>query len=223
MKKLLALCLAVVMLVGIGLTVSAAPNGFVSSPSGKGAPTIVGAKNENENCPADLIITPYSERNELDAEDRKQIEDAYNSIVNTKDLGDLNSGLKGVAEGKGSKTENFAVSDLFKLGYSDCGDHGNHGLFDITLKPETLKNFVALLRYNNGKWEIVDGATVEGEHLRFKSAAVSSYAILVDTGADSTSPKTGVKDNMIVYYALVMAMSGALAVVFWKKSSKIAE
>jgi len=66
MKKLAILCLSVVMLLSLGLTVFAAPGGFVSSPSGNPAPELIDSVNKTEGCTAQLKITPYSERNTLD-------------------------------------------------------------------------------------------------------------------------------------------------------------
>ena len=86
MKKLLAICLTIVMLMSFSVIAFAAPDNFVSSPSGQSAPEIIDFSVESEDCYADLIITPYSERDDLPEEIREQFEKAYEQIVSATDL-----------------------------------------------------------------------------------------------------------------------------------------
>jgi hypothetical protein len=222
MKKVLAICISIILLVGIGFTVSAAPNGFVSSPSASKGPVLISSSTASTDCTAKPSVVPYSEREKLSAEDRKLLEDAYNGITNTNDLTSLNSDLANLAKDMKIDSKDLGVSDLFTLNFTDCDSHDGHGHFDITLKPETVKNFVALMRLVNGKWEVVKDAKVEGEHLKFTSDASYPYAIITNAGLVNGAPQTGDNSNVVLYIVL-MAVSAISLVVIWKKSKKNAE
>ena len=222
MKKIVALCISIIMLVGIGLSVSAAPNGFVSSPSSNKGPVLISSSNSTAGCSSKASLVPYSERNKLSDAERKALEDAYSGIVAAEDISELNADLEKLVKDAKINSKDLAVSDLFTVSFSECDSHDGHGHFDITLKPETLKNFVALLRLVNGKWELVKDAKVEGEHLLFTSDASYSYAIVTNAGSASNTPQTGDNSNVILYIVL-MAASAICLVVIWKKSKKNAE
>lgn len=218
MKKLAVILMTVIMVMGMSFAVSAENGGFVSSPSGNSAPTISESKPLDDDCSADLKITSYSDRNSLSAKERQAMENAYSSIKKNKNLSNLNSGISTIAKNKGLSTKNLAVSDLFNVGCSGCSDHANHKGFNIKLSAETLKNFVCLLRYRNNKWEIVEGASIEGGQILFQSDANYPFAVVVDTSAGG--PATGENSNMIIFYVAIMAISATLSVVLWRKSRK---
>lgn len=214
MKKVLIAVLVLCMVLSAGLMVSAETGAFMESPSRNQAPTLVESKNESEDCVAKLIITAYADRDELTDEVRAKIEDAYKVIVGTKDLSTLNTKVKEIAKKTGVEVKNLAVSDMFDISATDCGAHENHGHFDITLKSDTLKNFVCLLHYYNGEWRVVENAKVtqNGTHLEFTEDEFSPFAIVVDTNAQKTDvPETGDNRNIWVY-AVIMAVS-AIALI----------
>ena len=62
MKKILALLLAVVMAFAVSVTVFAGPGQFVQSPSNNNAPELIEGENENEDCTAKFVVTPYKDR-----------------------------------------------------------------------------------------------------------------------------------------------------------------
>ena len=64
MKKVLAICLAVVMAVGMSLSAFAAPGSFLESPSKNPAPRIERFVSL-AGCEARLVITPYINRSTL--------------------------------------------------------------------------------------------------------------------------------------------------------------
>jgi hypothetical protein len=103
---------------------------------------------------------------------------------------------------------------VFDLSYHKCDAHEDHGYFTIKLGAKALENFVALVHYNNGEWEVIENAKVlaDGETLEFKAKDFSPFAIVVDTSGGQTG------DNGMVYvYAIIMAVSAvALAVIFVK-------
>lgn len=223
MKKVLAICLMMVMVVSMSVTSFAAPNGFVSSPSGNTEPRVVSFKPRDGGCTGVLDIVPYSERDTLSDEHRKLIEKAYEEIVDTEDLTSLNTDLSEIAADKEIEGDDLAVSDLFDMVVTGCDDHDGHIGFDIVLKANTLDKFAALLQMNEGgKWELVKDAKVtgNGEQLEFSVDILSPLAIVVDVGNSATdAPQTG--DNAMVYvYAIVMAVSALVISVIAVKSRK---
>ena len=209
MRKIIAVCLMVVMLSSLMLSVFAAPGGFIQSISGNLAPELIEGENATEDCSAELVITAYIDRDELPEELRLQIEEAYRLILENEDLSVLNEKLKDYADELGVEVTDLAVSDLFDIHYINCDDHEGHGYFDITLKAETLENFVCLLHYYNGEWRIVDDAKVTNDtHLEFTATEFSPFAIVVNTG--EPNPDAPQTNDMFTVYIAVAAISGLM-------------
>ena len=223
MKKILAVCLTIVMALSMTMSVVAAPGNFVSSPSGNSAPIIVEVELESEECTLQVIITPYIDRGELTEEAKDAIEEAYKDISDAGDLSDLVEELGEIAGDKGATVDTLAVSDLFDLSYDDCDIHDEHGgEVIVTIKPETLKNFISLVFFNGTSWEYVEDAAVMGENmdqLKFTANGYGPYAIVVDAESMSDMPET--YDGMDwIPYIIVMIISAAAAIILWKKASK---
>lgn len=200
MKKIIMICLAIAMVASMGISVFATTGGFVSSPSGKPAPELVDGKNESEECVAKIVITAYSDRDKLSEDARKKIEEAYSDIIGTQDLSSLNGAIDDIAKKLGLNSSDLAVSDLFDISATNCDGHGDHGHFDITLKSDTLKNFICLLHYYDGEWHIVENAEVthNGEHLEFDEDQLSPFAIVVSTGKAPVEPADTENSPMVV-------------------------
>lgn len=224
MKKIVTVLLTMMMVLSLSISAFAEPGGFVSSPSRNQAPELIKAENESEDCEAKLIITAYSDRDELSEEARKNIETAYSEIVGTQDLSSLNDAIKNIAKKLGLNTTDLAVSDMFDISATDCNGHEDHGNFDITLKAETLDNFVCLLHYYNGEWRIVDNAKVtnNGEHLEFDEDEFSPFAIVVSTVEISDGVGTIMSGGSIIAIVVfALATSGAIvAAVVIKRKKK---
>ena len=223
MKKVLAICLMIVMVVSMSVTSCAAPGGFVSSPSGNPAPTVVDFDPSNDNCTGWLVITPYGDREDLSDVLRSLLEKAYKDVVNSDDLTKLNAELAKIAADKNIEGQNLAVSDLFDIHVTGCDFHDGHFGFDITLDADKLSSFVGLLHMNkNGEWELVADAKVvnNNEHLQFSVDSLSPFAIVVDTTIDGGDvPQTG--DNSMIYvYVILMAVSALSLVVIVLKNKK---
>ena len=223
MKKVLAICLMMVMVLSMSVNVFAASGGFVSSPSGNPAPTVVSFKPSDDDCTAQLVVTPYGDKHDLSDALRAMFEKAYNDIVNSDDLTKLNAELAKLAADKKIKGKDLAVSDLFDIHVTGCDYHDEHVDFDITLDADTLDRFEGLLHMNkDGVWELVTDAEVinNGEHLKFSADSFSPFAIVVDTSSGSPdAPQTG-DNSMIHIYAIVMAVSALAIVVITVKSRK---
>lgn len=222
MKKLLTICMVLVLALAMSTSLLAAGS-FVSSPSGNPAPELVEGTNTTEGCEAELIITAYADRANLSEEARQAIETVYAAIVGTEDLGSLHTGLADIAAAKGTTTDKLAVSDLFDISSTDCDGHEAHGHFDITLKAESLANFVCLLHFYDGAWHIVEGAEVtnNGEHLEFDEDEFSPFAIVVSTGTVNPPAKNNTGVIIAIVCAIVVA-GGAVAGYFFYKKKKAA-
>jgi hypothetical protein len=215
MKKFLAFCLALVLVMSMSVTVFAAYGGFVSSPPANSAPELDSFKPADDDCTANIVITPYGDKEELSEFLRQLFEKAYNDILTSDDLTKLNADLAELAKSLNISGTDLAVSELFDLHVTDCDTHEGHFEFEIVLKAESLKNFVGLLHMTtDGKWELIKDAKVlsDGQRLSFSVDSFSPFAIVVDTSGGQTG------DNGMVYvYAIIMAVSAvALAVIFVK-------
>lgn len=219
MKKVFAICLALVMVFALSVSVCAATDSFVNSPSKNKAPVIVEFENESDDCTAGLVIIPFGDRNNLSSTDKKEMEDAYNQIKNATDLTDMFSGLNDIVKDLNLLPSDLKVSDLFHIDVTDCVEHDEHGAFKIKLSADTLKGFAGLIQYVNGEWVLIDNAKVEGsEYLIFTADDLSTFAIVVDgTKAATTSPVTG--DPTLALVAAGFVVLAAAAVVFTKKKA----
>lgn len=209
MKKVLVLLVALVMLFSFSVT-SLAAGSFLKSPSGNEAPEIVDGKNESEDCTAELVVTPYSKRDDLDDEQRKNIEKAYDIISSTEDLTKLNDELKKLAEEKDIDGKDLAVSDLFNVDIVGCDNHDEHGDFTVKLSSDTLKNFVGLLGFDGTRWRLYKDIVVEGNTIKFLTDVPENFAIVVNTGAGNIS-QTG--DNSNIYLWTMIFAGSAFAIV----------
>lgn len=230
MKKIMTIGLAVMLVLCMSVSAFAEPGGFVSSPSGNAAPTVLGFTPNNEDCSADLKITPYSERDTLPAELKALLEKAYGDILNSEDLTKLCAALEKLAAEKGISGSDLAVSDLFMAYVTGCDKHDGHTGFDITLGADTLDKFVALLQLNaNGEWELIQNASVSenGEELSFTAERLSTpFAIVVNTADSSTgaddgsTPNTGDPDYGYLYIALMAGSALAITALVVKSKKR---
>lgn len=221
MKKVFAICLALVMVLTMGLNVMAAPNNFVESPSNNRVPVIVDKETTDGDCSnPTIIITPYGDRDKLTEEQKKNYEDAYNQIVNADSIEDMFSGITSVLP-PGSIATDLSISDLFNMSCDNCDNPDSHGRITIQLNPETLKGFVGLIQFINGEWVLVEDAVVNNGYLSFTAGELSTFAVVVDrTKAESTSPVTGAPLTSYIVYGAVFATAAlALVVVFAKKKA----
>lgn len=217
MKKILAICLMIALVASLSISVFAAPNGFVSSPSGGKRPPVLDRFDPvDEDCTANVIITPFSDKNNLKNDERENMEDAYEDIVNAGDLSNLNKDLADTAKDKNIDGKHLAVSDLFHLGSEGCNDHEDHSKFEIELDMDALDNFVGLIyRDSDGKWQWVPDAKVDGTKLQFTGMGYHPYAVVVD----SRGAKTGDTATVLICTA-VMAVSAIALVVILVKGKK---
>ncbi len=224
MKKVLIFCLVMVLAFSMSLTVVADDGGFVSSPTGKKAPVLDSFTNESEDCEADLIISSYTDRAQLPEETRKALEDAYADIKGTYDLSTLNIALAKYALELGVPVSHLAVSDLFDISCAHDDGHEEHGEFTLTLKSDSLQNFVCLLHYINGEWVIVENAEVDknGRGLTFTEDEFSPFAIVVYNGSRVVRTEVEVENevNRVLLTISVVTTAASVITTVWAISER---
>lgn len=228
MKKVLVLCLTVALIAT--MSVSAFANSiFVKSPSTNQAPVIEEVIKDSEDCTAEVVVTPFSDRDKLPEEKKEVLENLYEAIVNiTKPdeeivnevvvqvKNEVKEIIKQVSEDKKIKEEVIAVSDIFNVSHHGCVDHDHHDGFTVRLKAETLKNFISLLHFENGKWEVVKDVTInKNGTITFKGEMEGSYAVLVDSS--KLPSDTGDNSNIALWAMILSASALAIVLVALKK------
>ncbi len=222
MKRFATICLALLLAASLSVSAFAAGN-FVVSPSHNPAPLIIEVIPDSENCKAELVITPYSQRDTL-PDGGAELEEAYADIKTTDDVTDLNEDLAALAQEKEIPSADLAVSDLFDISMTGCDPEihvsENHGGFTVTLEADTLKDFVGIMyRDAEGNWVLVEDVTVEGDTLTFHLDSFGPYAIVVDTNPNREPPFSG-DDFFMLLWALLAAGSGAAMMFCWVQSRK---
>ena len=224
MKKVLVFCLVMVLAFSMSLTVVADAGGFVSSPTGKKAPVLDSYTNESDDCDASLIISSYTDRDQLSEAKRKAIEEAYAQIKATYDLSTLNIALAKYALELGVPVSHLSVSDLFDISCAHDEGHEEHGKFTVTLKSESLQNFVCLLHYVDGEWEIVENAEVEGNgrSMTFEEDEFSPFAIVVYNGGRVVYNEVEVESeiNRVLLTVSIVTTAAAVISTFWAVSER---
>ena len=220
MKKMVVVCMVLVMLAGMSISAFAAPGAFASSPSKQQAPELVDSNNSTEGCTAMVIVTAYADRDQLTAEQRQTLETAYANIVGVRDLSELNVQLNAMASEVGVAVADLAVSDLCDVSIVEDNAHDTHGSIRITLRAQTLKNFVCLLHYYEGEWRIVEDAilTNEGEYLVFSEADFSPFAVVVST--TDIEPQPAPKRCYCWIFLLILLIILILILWYLSKRSK---
>ena len=213
MKKILTIFM--LSLLVFNLTFAAHADDFVRSPSANRAPTIEFGGSEDHPCEEPLIITAYGDREQLPDDLKAMIEKVYEDIKNSKNLIGLCAALKTLTNELNIPTENLAVSELF-----DIRDvHGHvEAEFDIILESTSLENFVGLIHYNDGEYELIEDAVVkeiDGElHLCFTTDGLSPFIVVVDTGAKLP---TADDSTLVTVLAIIAIAEGAALVAIFVK------
>lgn len=214
MKKLITLALALIMAMTMTVAASAA---FVSSPSASDGPVIEDIVNEDGEEVSNVVLTPYKDREDLDAEAKKDMEEAYDDIKGAEDLTDKVEGLEEAAKDAKADQEDLAVKDLFNIGTDDGKELD--GKVTITLKPEELKNFVALIVKNGDDWTVVEDVEFDKKNgtITFDAEELGTYAIVVNT-AEKDSPATSDAFDFSILFMVGTVLFGAAAAFCFAKS-----
>ena len=208
MKKTLSLCLALAMILSIGVASFAISNNFTQSPSVTKPDVEIEWEND-EDADTKVEDVSYGERDELSDEEKEIFEDAYESIVDAEDLGDLVPDL----EDLDIPTEDLGVSDLI---YIDV-EGNDPGEITVTITPETIDNVVAVIQYIDGEWVVIDATITDDGKIIIITDKEGPIAIVVDTEAEAP----GTSDNTMTYVLIgIMAVSAVVIVVLLATSKK---
>ena len=239
MKRIAMAMVAVLLMVALVVTASAASNNFINSVAQVGKPVLQGNPEIAEGVY--LLLTSYSDRATL-PDDGAKMEEAYGIVNSASDLTALNAGLATAAANMGLQPSDLVVSDLFDL--SLIYERGGFVLDEellaqyttvtVSLKADLLDRFVGLLHYVNGKFEHVDNAHVENGNLVFTVDTLSPFAIIVHReganpggesgqlgGESGESPDTG--DTTPWGYAVVMGTAALLGCLLFVRRKQTAE
>ncbi len=235
MKKVLAICLMVIMVVSmsVGVSAVAAPNGFVGSPSGNLGPKVISYTLSPAGCGM-LVVTPYADLEKLPVDEQALLKRGYNAIVDAENIAQLNKDLAELAKKERIKAEDLAVSDLFDMRLVGCDKHRTHKMIDVVLEADTLENFVGLLHMKkNGEFELIKGAeiikgkdvvvnedivvdaeiTEDGKYLRFTVESLSPFAIVVNTGEPSPN-------YLWLFLLLLLLILVIILIIVYNKNKK---
>lgn len=195
MKKLLVFALVLAMVLAVPTAVLA--DAFVSSPSNVDAPTLGDVTASNKDWDGKIVVASFADT------DTAEMTAAYDSIKAAASVTALNSALPSDKE--------LAVSTLFDVSATKEG----MGTVTITLTSDKFENFVALLHFVDGKWEVVDNAKVDGTKLTFSVDSLSPFAVVVSTDDKELPPLGETLPVGIIAFAVLF---GAAGVCFLAKS-----
>ena len=214
MKKLVTLCLTLVLALSLSVSAFAANGAFISSPSANKAPEIV-------NTDPAIKVTPYADRNSLADMDTEEMEEAYRHIANVIENNAFSRALKELAKELGKAASELSVSDLFHVNVEDATPDEQGG-YTITIKLEDLENFIGLMQFNGTEWKNVEIISIDKENgtVTFRVTESGPIAVIVDNGSGSSTPPTG--DNAMMMYlgAALVASAGLVVAVANSKKKK---
>ena len=211
MKKLVMISLAIMVVLGMSISAIAATGGFIVSPSRNQAPELIEVKPSDDKCTVEVEVTAYADRDQLSADGRAAIEDAYTKIMGAANLGSLSSSIADVAANLNANVEDFAVSDLFNVSASGCESHNAHGKVSVTLGADTLANLACVIAYNNGEWSVIEGATVseDGKTVTFETDKFGPIAFVANTGSVSADVEEPLGEDNVATTVSISVATGA--------------
>lgn len=212
MKKLVALCLTLVLALSLSVSAFAANGAFISSPSANKAPELV-------NTDPAIKVTPYADRDDLADLDTEEMEEAYRQIANVIENNAFSQALKELAKELGKAASELSVSDLFHVNVEDATPDEQGG-YTITIKLEDLENFIGLMQFNGTEWKNVEIISIDKENgtVTFRVTESGPIAVIVDNGTGSSTPPTG--DNAMMYLGVCLVAAAGLVVVLVNSKKK---
>lgn len=143
-----------------------------------------------DDCSDELIVTPYIRKVDIKSEESKTlIEDSYAQILSVSDIADLCEDIAPIANSLGVETRDLVVRDLFDItayeyhvsDHHEISEHEEY--YNISLKVDSLENYVALMVYYDNEWHVVDDVEVLKDEnlLKFYTNELSPFALIVAT------------------------------------------
>ncbi len=140
-------------------------------------PELVSAMSDTAACVGEVKLCSYVERITLDDASEAKMVEAYKSIRNAKSILSLNADLKKLVNSLDISEKKLAVSSIFDISCYDCQKHDKHGGFTVTLKPDKANNFVGIMHYVDGKWQLLDVEKKNGE-ITFYVEELSPFVVI---------------------------------------------
>ena len=204
MKKILTLIFAIAIFAALSLNAFAATGS--SSPLAHTAPELISAVIDSDVCEAEFSVISYAERRSLPATKEAAFDTAYAEVVAAEDLTALGECVTDLAEYLNVDASALAVSDFFYAGYADCVFHVVHGIYTVTIAPDSVENYAGLLQYGAEGWTLLDSSVVDGT-IVFEIAEGSPLAIVVHDGTGAPD-----KDSNVGVIVAAVAVPSTLAI-----------
>ena len=241
MKKILLFLSVLLVIVGVTTPLLAEGDPFVPSIGVRADVIIEGGEyifdgkatsmkfEEEDHCWTEVIVTPYVYKDTIESENSRDLMAiAYEMILNTPRVVDLDpEEITNVAHSLGVEIDDLVIRDLFDITKyhrttSNIHDEGLHQKYiEITLKTQTLKDFVCLLHYKDGSWNVVDSARViiDENHLYLSVDELSPFAIVVATDYKYVAP---VHSCCIWHWLILLTtlITILITIVFMRKKKK---
>lgn len=210
MKKIVLFLMVLALMMSLSLTVSA---NFVPSITAKPAPEVSGATDESGK-EIQMIVVSYADVESLPEEAKQAMKEAYQQIIDAENIAELSKEIKKEIEAAAKEadvSENALIaSDFFDLSPADLGAANEDGLYNVSLAVPSLKNFVCLLHFVDGEWEVVSNAKVsaDGKNLEFSVDGFSPFVVITASPDAVTTPaRTPVP---VIVWVLIGVLVGAL-------------
>lgn len=201
MKRLIAVLCVAIMFLATSVSVAAAREDFVQSPSSSGAPSIVEGDTDSS-----IVITAYRDRlSELESSEVEAFEDAYNSVIAVSSVVDLVPEIAKEANKLKVDLSYVAISDLFYVKASGKGDR-------VSIKSSMFTNFISLLSFDGEKWNVVEVEIDEKGVISFTSDG-GIYAVAVSSGP---IPQRGADScSTFINIWIIICIIAAIILITW--------
>ena len=186
---------------------------------------------EPDECVYELVVTPYIYKDLIESEEsREQLEIAYQSIISVDDVSQLNpSEITDVAHRLDVETEDLVVRDLFDVTMYHREKSLNHSQavhvknVQFTVETQDLENFVCLLVYAKGRWNVVKDVSVlkDKNLLNVLTEELSPFALVVASDYRYTGHAWGCIWHL--YIIITMCITFLLTNIIRKNSNNTRE
>lgn len=232
-KTLISILTGILLITGICIPVFADGEAFVPSITVREDVELVSDAIiiQPDGCKYELEVIPYIFKDQIESEESRRLLDiAYESIVAVKDVSELNpSEITEVAHSLGVETEDLVVRDLFDVTMYHREKSVNHSQavhvknVQFTIETQDLNNFVCLLVYAKGKWNVVRDVSVLKDRnlLSVFTEELSPFAIVVASDYRYTGHALGCIWHL--YIIITMCITFLLTNIIRKNSNDTRE
>ena len=205
-KNILVILTSLLLMTSISLPIFSDALPFIESPNNdkynavsivggieiEGGGTLIQVKRE-DGCIDDVVLTPFKYRDNIKNKNSyDQLVAAYESIKNAKTLKDLEPDIEPLANSMGANVEDLSVRYLFDITIyenhrAETHDEKTHGVYvELPVEFEDIEDFICLMVYVNGEWQIVEGVEIDPTNPRRMFIPIitgsGAYALVVANG-----------------------------------------